>query len=233
MAERSRPSATAGGAAVRRFTTALRQRIPRPANTPTLPATSTEALRAIAANDNLADRFVQSATAAGARVHHATSTTWPQTVVELLTSHDATHALLQPEPDHVLNTDATQRLRTHMQAVGIESTTAHDDETLFSVGAAVTNVAAAIAETGTIVCLSGPLTARGASLIPPVHIALVEPRQIRADLFDVFDELDARHTFPTNINLITGPSKTADIEGILITGVHGPGTVHVVLCRPN
>ena len=70
--------------------------------------------------------------------------------------------------------------------------------------------------------------ARGASLIPPVHIALLDRTQIVGDLFDYFDRL-ASTGLPANINLITGPSKTADIEGILITGVHGPGVVHVLL----
>ena len=68
---------------------------------------------------------------------------------------------------------------------------------------------------------------RGASLIPPVHIAVVAQAQIVPDLCDYFGGLGL--SLPANINVITGPSKTADIEGILITGVHGPGDVHVAL----
>ena len=66
---------------------------------------------------------------------------------------------------------------------------------------------------------------------PPVHIALVPVNKIVADLIDYFgpscDVGNLQHGSATV--LITGPSKTADIEGILITGVHGPGEVHIVI----
>ncbi len=88
----------------------------------------------------------------------------------------------------------------------------------------------AVAETGTVVCTSGPQSARGSSLLPPIHIALVSEAQLVADLFDLFPRLAAGE-LPANVNLITGPSKTADIEGVLVTGMHGPGAVHLVLVR--
>ena len=112
---------------------------------------------------------------------------------------------------------------------GVTVTRRRDDETLFSVDAAITGVRAAVAETGTLVCSAGSQSARGSSLIPPIHIALVDARQLHADLFDLFDWLGQQDELPSNVNLITGPSKTADIEGVLVTGVHGPGVVHIVL----
>ena len=85
----------------------------------------------------------------------------------------------------------------------------------------------AIAESGSVVCQTGPATRRVASLIPPMHVAVVGRSQIVPDLCDFFDGLQP--PLPSNINLITGPSKTADIEGTLVTGVHGPGDVHVLV----
>ncbi|MCK4342315.1 MAG: LUD domain-containing protein [Phycisphaerae bacterium] len=128
-----------------------------------------------------------------------------------------------------MTADRVSALREALAADNITVVTERDDETLFNADAAITGVLAAIAETGTFVCASGASSARGSSLIPPVHIALLSAAQIVGDLFDYFDQLDPKDGLPANVNLITGPSKTADIEGILVTGVHGPGAVHVVL----
>ena len=91
----------------------------------------------------------------------------------------------------------------------------------------VTDVDAAIAESGSIVVsTSGRI--RNAWITPPIHIAIVRASQVVADLVDLFesraDALDAAST-----TVITGPSKTADIEGVLVTGVHGPAAVEIVL----
>jgi L-lactate utilization protein LutC len=89
----------------------------------------------------------------------------------------------------------------------------------------------AIAETGSLVMCSRPGQERVASLTPPVHIAIVERVQIVPDLIDAFERLAARDldALPSNVTLITGPSKTGDIELQLTTGVHGPGKWRVMV----
>ena len=89
----------------------------------------------------------------------------------------------------------------------------------------------AIAETGTLAVASEPGRERWVSLLPPVHVAVIERTQIVPDLFDFFDALGntASGSMPANLTLITGPSKTGDIELRLVTGVHGPGRLHVVI----
>ena len=62
-----------------------------------------------------------------------------------------------------------------------------------------------------------------------MHVAVVDTTQVLPDLYDCLDALGERPQLPANVSLITGPSKTADIEGELVTGVHGPGELHVVL----
>lgn len=94
----------------------------------------------------------------------------------------------------------------------------------------------AIAETGTLAMASGPGTERVASLLPPVHIAIVAADQILPDLFDLFEKMQSTAEkspidMPSNWTLITGPSKTGDLELKLTTGVHGPGTWHVIIIR--
>ena len=60
-------------------------------------------------------------------------------------------------------------------------------------------------------------------------MAIIADTQIVADLFDAFERLSTTGPLPANVNFITGPSKTADIEGVLVTGMHGPGEVHIVV----
>lgn len=97
----------------------------------------------------------------------------------------------------------------------------------------ITSATFAIAETGTLVMASSPQRPRLASLLPPVHIAIIDATQVLPDLFDLFDRLQAEglESMPSNLVLITGPSKTGDIELKLTTGVHGPGEWHVIVSR--
>lgn len=102
------------------------------------------------------------------------------------------------------------------------------DDSLYAADAGMTAVHAAVAESGSIVCTSGAGLWRSLSLIPPLHIAIVEEYQIRADLVDLFQTPPADAP-PAQLVIISGPSKTADIDGILITGLHGPRAVHVCI----
>ena len=92
----------------------------------------------------------------------------------------------------------------------------------------ITSCTWAIAETGTLMMCSGPGQERVASLLPPMHIAIIERQQILPDLIDAFALLTPP---PSNVTFITGPSKTGDIELQLTTGVHGPGKWRVIIVR--
>lgn len=95
----------------------------------------------------------------------------------------------------------------------------------------ITSCEAAIAETGTLMMWSRLGRERLASLIAPIHIAIIERRQIVPDLIDAFNLLRDRgiEAMPSNVTFITGPSKTGDIELQLTTGVHGPGIWQVII----
>ena len=88
----------------------------------------------------------------------------------------------------------------------------------------------AIAETGTLMLLSGPQTPATVSLLPETHIALVEASRIVATMEDAFALLRAeRGSLPRAVNFISGPSRTGDIEQTIVLGAHGPCRVHLIL----
>ncbi len=87
----------------------------------------------------------------------------------------------------------------------------------------ITGADAAFPETGTLLLRSSPEKPRGVSLLPRVHLALIAPTILRADLAPAFTEFKNDGYFV----FITGPSRTADIELTVTIGVHGPKTLCV------
>lgn len=100
----------------------------------------------------------------------------------------------------------------------------------YDIDAGVTDVYRAVAETGSLVMRASAEHGRAISLVPPLHVAIVEPKNCVGDLIDLF-ELLARDPAGSATTIISGPSKTADIEMNLVTGVHGPGAVQVFLLK--
>ncbi len=104
---------------------------------------------------------------------------------------------------------------------------------LASCGAGLTGVEYAIAETGTIVLSSDEQESLLVSLLPPIHIALVFPKQVEPTLAAVIGKLKAnlmgRAQPCLAANFITGPSRTSDVELTLSIGVHGPKELHLIL----
>ncbi len=102
---------------------------------------------------------------------------------------------------------------------------------LFAADIGISGVYGLIAETGSLVVWAERAEPRSLTLLPPVHIVVAHRRQLIPDLFDLFDSVSkgAEADLPSCLTLITGPSKTGDIELRLVTGVHGPGELHVVL----
>jgi len=98
-----------------------------------------------------------------------------------------------------------------------------------SAAVGITGVDAAIAETGTLALLSGEGKPRAASLLPPTHVAVVRRGDICASMGDFFSRSADAIAGAACCTLITGPSRTADIELTLTVGVHGPGVVIVVI----
>lgn len=97
----------------------------------------------------------------------------------------------------------------------------------------VTGVFCAIAETGTLMTLSGANTPPAASLLPETHIAVLRLSQIVPSMEEAWQRLRYTHGpeqfMPRAVNFISGPSRTADIEQTLTLGAHGPYRVHIIM----
>lgn len=128
-------------------------------------------------------------------------------------------------------------LADRFAALGIEYLTAVErgDKAAFITEAAaaaigITAVDYALADSGTLCLLARNDQPRTASLLPPVHVAVLQPAQVIRGLDDLFALLPAdRRELASAVTLITGPSRTADIELTLVVGVHGPQQLHVIL----
>jgi L-lactate dehydrogenase complex protein LldG len=88
---------------------------------------------------------------------------------------------------------------------------------------------AAIAETGTLMLVSGPATPTTLNFLPDTHIVVVNGNQVVATYEDGWDRLRTTDGMPRTVNFITGPSRTGDIEQRIELGAHGPRRLHIIL----
>jgi L-lactate dehydrogenase complex protein LldG len=97
--------------------------------------------------------------------------------------------------------------------------------------AAITGCEMLVARTGTIVMSTAQQTGRTVSVYAPIHICIAYTHQLVFDLKDALESLSRRYgeTLPSLFSFATGPSRTADIEKTLVTGVHGPKEVYLFL----
>lgn len=172
------------------------------------------------AGRDLISRFRDEWTAAGGKLHVVADVeAAAQVVAELVRMRSIQRVLL-----------GDGKLAAALLPDGMEIVTGEPRSAWFAAEMGLTEVDYLVAETGSIVLASRREQARSFSLLPPLHVAVAERRQLVPDLFDLFALLGMRrHELPSSLSVITGPSKTGDIELRLVTGVHGPGEVHVVL----
>lgn len=144
-------------------------------------------------------------------------------VVEIVTAAGGANAIL-PEEDIPARTLIAEGLK----ARNIRLLDVNDRDAAFDADFGITGVTWAIAETGSLCVDSGGAHRRLASLAVPNHIAVVRTSRILPDLLD-FAARVSPDDIPANMTLISAPSKTADIEMILVEGVHGPKVVHIIV----
>lgn len=109
--------------------------------------------------------------------------------------------------------------------LAIDARAARDDDLV-----GITGVFCAIAETGTLMLLSGRDTPAATSLLPETHVALVPASRVVARMDDGWALMRKAHgRVPRAVNFVSGPSRTGDIEQTIVLGAHGPYRVHILL----
>jgi L-lactate dehydrogenase complex protein LldG len=159
-------------------------------------------------------------------------------VLELLKSHNTTD-ILAWDFKHIPVKGLEAAIK--QSGISIHQPEMHDEfraetlETIRDAQVGLTGVDAAIAATGTLVVSTGPGKGRIPTVLPPVHIAVVTLEQIVPRLEDWVARQRVNGlddvTKSANVCFISGPSRTGDVEMIMILGVHGPGKVQVVVKR--
>ncbi|HEX9161884.1 MAG TPA: lactate utilization protein [Thermoanaerobaculia bacterium] len=150
---------------------------------------------------------------------------WPSTVLAFLVSIGAKRVLHGANLFSVAPPDSAA-----VELVPYDKPIEEWKTDMFSnIDAAITTTRGGIAETGTLILWPSPDEPRLMSLVPPVHVALLDTNKIHDTFADVMRDENWAAGMPPNALLISGPSKTADIEQTLAYGVHGPKRLIVVL----
>jgi L-lactate dehydrogenase complex protein LldG len=172
---------------------------------------------------DLVGTFERALVAASAVCHLVEGDTVPEDVLQtVIDVAPAPTAVMSDEPEAARVGVALERLGVRVSSYGMAEAAA--------AGIGVTSAVAAVAATGSVVVDSRRAGGRGASLLPPVHLCVLPAARLVATPADVLRPLRGRpDALPSNLVLITGPSRTGDIEQLLTLGVHGPVAVHVVL----
>ena len=164
-------------------------------------------------NINPAERFSQELDAVGGHAYLVSRSEISKRLIEFIKERDV-NAVVMWDSISALNesdlTEAGMRVERRVDP---------------SIRVGITGALSAIAETGTLVIPSGKSQPLSTSLLPEIHIAIIRSSQIVRSLDEALQNREVRNASATV--LVTGPSRTADIEMILTIGVHGPKELHV------
>ena len=188
------------------------------------------AARRVDDHEVLIERFKTHIRAARAEVHDTNAATWPELLLNLAAAKSLRTLLVGKGTRHGAALAARPQ---HAVSIVTYSQPAANwcDELFDDIDAAVTTARSAIADTGSLILWPDAQEPRLMSLVPPVHFVLLDARAIHADLHAAMTAENWAAGMPTNALVISGPSKTADIQQTLAYGAHGPREVIVLLCR--
>jgi len=179
--------------------------------------------------DEAVKRFVTRMQAVQAEVYSASPETWLKVLQTICQAKGVNNLMVSNVTEHGKTIHANAALfpplECYQQPIETWKTRLFE-----SIDAAVTESVGAVADTGTLILCPDSDEPRTLSLVPPIHIAILEKHRIYATLAEA---IHAQHWtndgMPTNVILISGPSKSADIEQTMTYGVHGPKQLIVLI----
>jgi L-lactate dehydrogenase complex protein LldG len=186
-------------------------------------------------NEDISQRIARMRTALESvhtEVHVTSASGWPDLLLQIAAAKGLRNLLIGDNTPHgaELESRKPQNLQLVRYADPIES---WRDQLFDGIDASLTSARSAIAETGTLILWPTPAEPRLMSLVPPLHFLLVDATTIHADFHSAMSAEGWQKAMPTNALLISGPSKTADIQQTLAYGAHGPRELIVLLRHPQ
>ena len=182
----------------------------------------------LAPSTELIERFSARCRRLGVAVHRAAPRSVPATVLELLRAAGTGSALVADD----LGAERDDLVRALDQA-GIALIAGRTPREAEPAEAGVSRAAFAVAETGSLAVVGDDLQPCLATMLPPLHVALVDLERLYGTLDEAAAEIERLMRPGADgtrcVSLVTGPSRTADVEKTLTVGVHGPRALHVVL----
>lgn len=166
--------------------------------------------------------------ASHAQVWRTTASAWPALLADQLALAGVRRLLL--DPSQAAGAALQQALPAQVEAFGYDRPIEQWKAELFdTVDAGFTVARSGIAATGTLILAPDAGSPRTVSLVPPLHVALVHASTLHADLHTAARAERWRDGMPTNLVMVSGPSKTSDIQQTLAYGAHGPRQLWVVI----
>ncbi len=185
--------------------------------------------RQVESTADKAKRFRHFIELAHAEVHAVTAVNWLDTLKSVLRARGLEKILVAegtPHGEAALDALPCDGIDCQTYDMAIE---AWKSEMFNATPASLTTARAAIAETGTLILWPDAHEPRLMSLVPPVHVVLLDAARIYNTFFEAMTREGWPDGLPTNALLISGPSKTADIQQTLAYGAHGPKELIVLM----
>lgn len=164
-------------------------------------------------------------------IHQTTKADWVTLFADLLKQKQINNLLYAPMLEWGQQIDSYWQQHSDLPTLKLYDRPVEEwkQELFFDIEASITSTLGAIAATGSLIVWPIKEEPRLMSLVPPIHFAILEASKIVDNFYEAQQKLNWAENTPTNTLLISGPSKTADIEQVLAYGAHGPKELIVLI----